>query len=92
MFRNIKRIGHLLTFENNIWGDRFHKVYVPVSHVTILKNFRENRAHGTIEVSNISDKWWASYENETECEKVFQEFLSNIQEYKQTVVCYFAVF
>ena len=78
MFRNIGRIGHLLTFEHNAWRTNYTTVYVPVSLVTLqLDN------HGIV-VSSMDNVWISHHDTHEEAKKEFREFLSCIHPSNQS--------
>ena len=71
MFRTIARLGHLLTFEHNVWYT--HKIVsVPVYLVTLQMINR------TVLVSTTDNAWRSDHDTDEEAIKVYFEFLACI--------------
>jgi len=72
MFRNIGRVGHLLTFEHNAWRTTYTTVYVPASLVTLQLD-----KYGIV-ISSIDNVWMSHHDTHEESKKVFHEVLACI--------------
>jgi hypothetical protein len=72
MFRNIRRVGQLLSFEHKFWNDP-KLVYVPVSQV--LLTVESNRRL----IVKVQDRTWsAHYEQEQHCNDILHKFIATI--------------